>query len=404
MSGRWPARVVIVAEKNPFFDRVGSSESLHHLADMLNLAGAQVHLLWLPPIEPGRRRLRMVPGYLGPFAGVEAAGFLRHGADFYLPRPDLWFRAPPPAPAAGQPLSWGFARLQPAQIHRGVRRIAAMRPDLVIADYFNAADIFDHLPMGMARAIYTHDILALRADSARAAGRPLDFDPALIDWEADRFRAADLCFVHKQAEADHIRSVNPACTVLLTPFSTSLPAVDTAAPRPPVAVFVGGVNPPNVDGLAWLLDAVWPRVTARRPEARLRVIGKVAGTAAQWPPGAEAVGFVEDLAAAYAGAAVALTPLRFGSGLKIKLIEGLAHGLPSVATGPGADGAAPAPPAVLRVADDAEGFAEAVVALFDATPADRQAARDWVAAHYDRRAAALRLGAALDAWGRERWA
>ena len=129
------------------------------------------------------------------------------------------------------------------------------------------------------------------------------------------------------------------------------------------------------------------------------MLGRVAERSrAPWPDGAEAVGFVEDLAPEYAGAAVVLAPIRFGSGVKIKLVEGLAQGLPGVATPAGAEGLAKLPPGVLRIAATAEGFAAAVAdALADPDPAAaRAAARAAAAAHYARDAVARRLAADLD--------
>ena len=92
-----------------------------------------------------------------------------------------------------------------------------------------------------------------------------------------------------------------------------------------------------------------------------------------------------------------LAPIRFGSGVKIKLVEGLAEGLPGVATPAGAEGLF-LPPEVLRIAGTAEDFAEALAAtLDDPDPAaTRAAARAAAAAHYARDAVARRLAADLD--------
>jgi glycosyltransferase involved in cell wall biosynthesis len=110
------------------------------------------------------------------------------------------------------------------------------------------------------------------------------------------------------------------------------------------------------------------------------------------------VGFVEDLAAEYAGAAAVLAPIRFGSGVKIKLVEGLAQGLPGIATPAGAEGLAEIPPEELRIRETVEGFAAAVAeALDDPDPAvARRASRAAAAAHYARDAIARRLAADLD--------
>ena len=173
----------------------------------------------------------------------------------------------------------------------------------------------------------------------------------MIPREAAAFAAADLVLAIKAEEAAHVAATAPGTAVATLPFAVDIPATDPSGPRPPVALFVGAVNPPNVDALDWLLAEIWPLVRGARPDARLRVVGRVAERAGvPWPEGAEAVGFVDDLAPEYAGAAVVLAPIRFGSGVKIKLVEGLAQGLPGVATPAGAEGLAALPPGVLRVA------------------------------------------------------
>ena len=268
----------------------------------------------------------------------------------------------------------------------------------MIANYFNAAEVFGMLPAGPSKAILLHDIFALRAESLGALGRPPDFDTGMIPRETAAFAAADLVLAIKSEEAAHVAAVAPGTAVATLPFAVDIPDTDLAGPRPPVALFVGGVNQPNIDALDWLLAEIWPAVRRRRPEARLRVVGRVAERAGvPWPEGAEAVGFVEDLAPEYAGAAATLAPIRFGSGVKIKLVEGLAQGLPGIATPVGAEGLVDLPPRVLRIAGTAEAFADALAAVLDDPDPGgaRAAARTAVAAHYAREAVARRLAADL---------
>ena len=116
-----------------------------------------------------------------------------------------------------------------------------------------------------------------------------------------------------------------------------------------------------------------------------------------WPAGAEPVGFVPDLAAEYAGAAVALAPIRFGGGVKVKLVEALAHGLPGVATPAGAEGLVALPERVLRRTATADGFAAAMQKRSPTpTSGGASAARAAAAAHCARGAVARRLAADLD--------
>jgi succinoglycan biosynthesis protein ExoO len=392
-----PGRVCVLAVERPYVHRQGSSSYLDHLARSLGHVGAEVHLRILQPPGRDQLRLRLEPEFLAPYASVALFGAVRRGAAFYARDPRNWlgpFRRRP-APPVGP---WALLRPEPAAAAWAAAEVARLAPDWVIANYVNAAEVFDRLPAGVAKAILLHDVFALRAETLTALGEPLDFDKGLIAREAPAFRAADLVLAIKPEEAAHVAARAPGVAVATLPFAVEIPETDLETPRPPVALFVGALNRPNVDALAWLLSEIWPDVRRARPDARLRVVGRVAGSfAGPWPEGAEPVGFVEDLAPEYAGAAAVLAPIRFGSGVKIKLVEGLAHGLPGVATPAGAEGLGPLPPAALKVAEDAQGFAAAVAAtLADPEPAAaRAAARAAVAATYARDAVARRLAADL---------
>jgi glycosyltransferase involved in cell wall biosynthesis len=95
-------------------------------------------------------------------------------------------------------------------------------------------------------------------------------------------------------------------------------------PDRPTALFVSSDVPPNRDGLAWLrqLAALTQRYTflVVGPISRPRVEGNVIFT-----------GFVSDIGVYFRAADIALCPIRFGGGTKIKLLESLAAGLPAVA-------------------------------------------------------------------------
>lgn len=124
---------------------------------------------------------------------------------------------------------------------------------------------------------------------------------------------------------------------------TLLPLLPEPRSRPerhyqgPEFVFLGGLDfPPNADGLTWFLRECREAVLAAVPDFRLLLVGR--GTdrtlpeAEPWGDRVRAAGWVDDLDAVLAGAAGLLSPLRFGSGIKIKVLEALARGLPVVAT------------------------------------------------------------------------
>lgn len=148
---------------------------------------------------------------------------------------------------------------------------------------------------------------------------------------------------------------------------------------------------PNIRGLEWFLDHVWAEVRRLKPDAVFRIAGggmspemkqRCAAT-----PGVEALGRVEDLGAAYAAAAVTVSPINDGAGTKIKVVEAMLHGRVCVATPHswrGYEATLPRGEAI-AVEEEPLAFARAVVGLlndFSARSAMARRAGEQVRAHY----------------------
>jgi succinoglycan biosynthesis protein ExoO len=130
-------------------------------------------------------------------------------------------------------------------------------------------------------------------------------------------------------------------------------------------LFVGSAAAPNVDGIKWFLEASWPLIRRRKPDAILYVAGAVCGALGPASAGVKFLGFVDNLAPLYAEAGVVVSPLRVGSGLKIKLIEALSHGKALVGTPQTLQGVEPLLADAILLAETPEGFATAVAELLD---------------------------------------
>ena len=116
---------------------------------------------------------------------------------------------------------------------------------------------------------------------------------------------------------------------------------------------------PNVEGLAWFHDRVWPRIEASSG-AELVVLGP--GSDAVSPSG---LGLVADLGAALEQASVMVVPLLHGSGTRVKALDGMAHALPVVGTTLGMEGLEVRSGHDCLVADSADAFSGAVLRLLD---------------------------------------
>jgi glycosyltransferase involved in cell wall biosynthesis len=139
----------------------------------------------------------------------------------------------------------------------------------------------------------------------------------------------------------------------------------------------------------WLLDAVWPLVRRDLPTARLTIVGRgEAPLVARWgaAPGVRFTGWVESVEPWFAAARVMVAPLRSGSGMRVKILDALARGLPVVATSVGIEGIQATPGEHALVADTASDIAAATVrVLRDRALAERlsASARALALARYD---------------------
>ena len=137
-------------------------------------------------------------------------------------------------------------------------------------------------------------------------------------------------------------------------------------------VFTGKMDyRPNVDGVLWFAEAVWPLVRRGRPAATWAIVGQRPHArleALRGAPGITLTGRVPQVQPYLAGAGVYVLPLRIGSGTRLKLIESMAAGCAVVSTTVGAEGFPVSDGRELLLADTPEAFAAAVLALLDDAP------------------------------------
>lgn len=131
---------------------------------------------------------------------------------------------------------------------------------------------------------------------------------------------------------------------------------------------------PNEEAVSWLLEEVWPQVVAKLPSAKLILAGKSMPEKFLRLNSAN-LNVTERVSSSsefYSTYDIMLVPLWSGSGLRIKLVEGLAYGKAIITTSIGAEGIAYTNHKDLIVADNAAAFTEAIVSLLN-DPSKKQA-------------------------------
>ncbi len=260
----------------------------------------------------------------------------------------------------------------------------AARKDLYDAAFINrphiAAPYIESLRRHTQTRVlfYGHDLHFKRLRAARTLGEPVTLDEidAIKATELAVCEASDVVYYPDQEEVNLIAELIPSHTQCL-----ALPVVVFAdkviaggeerahqmgAAERREILFVGGFNhTPNSDGIIWFVQDVLPLIRARVDGVFLRIVGSnpTVEIFDLQAPDIEVTGFVPDaeLRQLYSRAGIAIAPLRFGAGVKGKVIEAMAAGVPIVTTPTGAQGIKGANEGAF-IGDGAEAFADAVVA------------------------------------------
>ena len=210
-------------------------------------------------------------------------------------------------------------------------------------------------------------------------------------YEPAIWRRFDRIQVFTSRDAATMSAIAPvfAERVRINPFGIEIPPEINPEPEEAqMVVFVGWFgHPPNVDAALWLGNEIMPRLRARRPGVQLMIVGSQ-------PPEAVRALACDDIVVTgpvpavepyLERASVVLAPLRTGGGMRLKVLQAMAHGKAVVTTPIGAEGLAVGdcqPP--LIIAEDPEGIARATAELMDGDDARRtlgHRARAFVARH-----------------------
>jgi GT2 family glycosyltransferase len=281
------------------------------------------------------------------------------------------------------------------------RQTLLQRIDVIQLDY-TALGQYARRFKNIACALFEHDVYF------QSIGRSLPFMRGALDRMKARFEylrairyelkllpACDEIQVCTRENKAYLESFLPS---LAPRIDAGLRAgIDTSVypypggPRSPrTLLFLGSFrHAPNVVALEWFTRHVLPTVLERAPDARLLVAGSDPPPRHAFPDPANAIdllGFVDDIQPLFSSCAVFICPIRSGSGVRVKLLEAFASGIPVVSTTVGAEGLAANDGEFCALADDPAPFASKILDLFEnedsaAAMADR--ARREVELHWD---------------------
>jgi sugar transferase (PEP-CTERM/EpsH1 system associated) len=278
---------------------------------------------------------------------------------------------------------------------------AALRdspPDIVHVD---TVALCPFAPPGSSAAprVLTHHNIESILMARRAEAEPRAAARAFLRREAAklrRYEAAvsptfDLNVVVSPRDAEALAAIAPGTRTVLVPNG-----VDTEyfapedSPEEEALIYTGGLNMfANRDAVLHFLQEAWPRITSRRPRVRFFAVGQ------EPPPELQAIaaadprvvvtGYVPDIRPFVRKAAVYVVPLRVGGGTRLKVLDAMALGKAMVSTSIGCEGIEVRAGEHLVIADTADAFADATVALLEDNERRRRlgrAARELVERRY----------------------
>jgi len=216
---------------------------------------------------------------------------------------------------------------------------------------------------GVLRWVYAREAREL-LEVERSIAREFDATLFVTPAEADLFRTL------APESATRVRHFeNGVDTDFFDPeaaFESPYPVPRTLASVAPIVVFTGAMDYwANADAVRWFVREIWPLIQARVPDARFFIVGSNPTPAVQAlaaRSGVSVTGRVPDVRPYLAHADVAVAPLRIARGTQNKVLEALAMARPVVCTRAAASGLNLPASDGFRVHDDAQDFADAVLA------------------------------------------
>lgn len=306
----------------------------------------------------------------GPLDGCEVS--LPVDATIGWKRPVRRLREIGPAVIRGVPPS--LARYRQLALQRAIASLGVRDSfDAIICQYTAAGSYLPPAREGVLAVLDEVDVswvpVQRRARASRGLRRAVSQLHAnwLYRYEARLFRSFDVVVVASDRDGRRVSSAEPGTPVWTVPNGVSAGELPDhpLGRRAPAFVFLGGMpHDPNRDAVSWLIAQILPRLRAKLPAVDLLLIGEGTQQLSDPARGVRGLGFQSDLSHVLAPGDVAIAPIRIGGGTRLKLLDFMARGIPTVSTAIGAEGLDAVPDEHLVIADQADEIAAHAVRLF----------------------------------------
>ena len=236
--------------------------------------------------------------------------------------------------------------------------ISKLKPDIVLFDRYTSEEQFgwrvaDHCPDAV-RILDTEDLHFLRKARQEAVKENIPVTKAYLFTDTAKRELAsilrsDISLIISEAEMELLQTTFgiPNGLLYYLPFLVALSqekieALPKFGERDHFMTIGNFRHAPNTDSVMFLKKEIWPRIKEQLPEAELHIYGAYApkhiAEMDNTTEGFILKGWTLDVSGVMEKAKVCLAPLRFGAGLKGKLLDAMLYGTPSVTTSIGSEG------------------------------------------------------------------
>ena len=221
---------------------------------------------------------------------------------------------------------------------------------------------------------YGHDLHFLREMREYELTGNEELKHSSENWkqkELNLMRAADMAYYPSEIEVEEVHKIDAEIAVRAIPAYIYEAVEDWSydAEKRRDLMFIGGFgHRPNVDAVLWFYQNVWPIVKQENPDIKMHILGSNPPDEIKRLNQGDFIieGFVteEQLEQFYQTCRISIVPLRYGAGIKGKVVEAMHYQMPIITTSIGAEGI-DTTGEVLCIADDAEIFAQKIIELYN---------------------------------------
>ena len=229
--------------------------------------------------------------------------------------------------------------------------IQKLKPDVVIFDRFMMEEQFgwrvqDYCPKAIT-LLNTEDLHSLRRKrKSKISGKPSSKNDELELRELASIYRCDISLIISKFEIEYLKGKGVQEELLFyLPFMEDVPNQKNILKfeeRENMVTIGSFLHDPNIDGVRYLKENVWPLVRKKLPDVEMHVYGSYPNSKIEQltnlTEGFIIKGWADDASNVMSKARVCLSPLRFGAGLKGKFIDAMRTGTPSVTTQIGSEG------------------------------------------------------------------